>query len=252
VADPLDETQKVAPVDLYPIPTLAQHEREVRKLWTICILSATGIFVGGTATILALARAQYEIAALVGISTIGFQVIVMSYGAGFFVPAFLTSLKKLALGIRLNYKGLEFAQETTEAMRELKGDLKPVVSDLKYVAEKAKPVVDTLHCLIVQEKRLEKMSDDMTAIRARIERDTKPLKLNRRPEEETVPAGPEDRALSDQVMRAWTRFAATGDPGVATWPRYTKPDDRHAVFNAPLGTGQALRKAQCDYWIPNA
>jgi len=162
------------------IPSLAEHEREIRRLWRLCIVLASGVFVGALAVVLALVAAQHQLAALLAISTIGFQVLVMSYGAGFFVPAFVTSLKKLGLGIRLSYRGLELAQETAHTVRELREDLGPVVADLKYIAERARPVVDTLHRLVVQERLLERISEDMKAIRARVERDTEPLPVRRR------------------------------------------------------------------------
>jgi para-nitrobenzyl esterase len=63
------------------------------------------------------------------------------------------------------------------------------------------------------------------------------------------PPVPADLQLSSAMLRAWTRFAATGDPngpGLPHWPRYDRVTEPHLEFGTPIRTGQAYRKAQVD------
>jgi para-nitrobenzyl esterase len=63
------------------------------------------------------------------------------------------------------------------------------------------------------------------------------------------PPMPADFQLSSAMLRAWTRFAASGDPNgpdLPQWPRYDRMTDPYLEFGTPIRTGQAYRKAQVD------
>jgi para-nitrobenzyl esterase len=58
-----------------------------------------------------------------------------------------------------------------------------------------------------------------------------------------------DLQLSSAMRRAWTRFAANGDPngpGLPQWPRYDRATDPYLEFGTPIRAGHAYRKAQVD------
>jgi len=60
---------------------------------------------------------------------------------------------------------------------------------------------------------------------------------------------PADLQLSSAMMRAWTRFATSGDPngpGLHQWPRYDRATDPYLEFGTPIRVGRAYRKAQVD------
>jgi para-nitrobenzyl esterase len=51
------------------------------------------------------------------------------------------------------------------------------------------------------------------------------------------------------MMRAWTRFATSGDPngpGLPQWPRYDRATDPYLEFGTLIRAGRAYRKAQVD------
>jgi para-nitrobenzyl esterase len=65
-----------------------------------------------------------------------------------------------------------------------------------------------------------------------------------------------DRALSDEMLRRWVAFAATGNPngrdGTATapatlsWPSYNRLEDEHFEFDDGAKVGQQLDRNACD------
>jgi para-nitrobenzyl esterase len=67
------------------------------------------------------------------------------------------------------------------------------------------------------------------------------------------PPDPADVQLSAATLRAWARFAATGDPngpGLPKWPRYDRATDPYLELGTPIRTGQGYRKAQLDALEP--
>ncbi|MFL6601654.1 MAG: carboxylesterase/lipase family protein [Steroidobacteraceae bacterium] len=63
------------------------------------------------------------------------------------------------------------------------------------------------------------------------------------------PPVPADLHLSSLMLRAWTRFAATGDPnapGLPQWPRYDRATDPYLEFGTLIRPGQAYRRPQLD------
>ena len=46
-----------------------------------------------------------------------------------------------------------------------------------------------------------------------------------------------DRKVSEEMMKMWTQFARTGNPGVEgliEWPAYSKDDDKYMYIADPL------------------
>ncbi len=63
-------------------------------------------------------------------------------------------------------------------------------------------------------------------------------------------ATPQQRALSNAMMTAWTRFAATGDPngpGLPVWPRANGPDDPYLAFGTSIVAAHGFRTEALDF-----
>jgi hypothetical protein len=125
------------------IPTHEEFWRGVRRIWIVCILVATAIFGSGGSLIgyLLFVKGSHG-EHIIYVSTSIFQVLVMSYGMGFFVPAFLTSLRMLGLGLRMNRRALEIGEKTASNLDMFKRDLTPVLDDLKSAVGNAKAVLE--------------------------------------------------------------------------------------------------------------
>lgn len=177
-------------MDKIHIQSSGEHKEQIKRLWTICIILASLIFLAtGSATLLMLFWFKVDPPAVLVASTLFFQILVVSYGMGFFVPAFLTSLTKLSLSIQMGRESLRMGQETVEAMKDVQGNLKPILDDLKDVVEKTQPVVDKMN-EAVQKGILEKVEGHLEAIRKRIDKDTQPLPVRRREEKTEIMAAP--------------------------------------------------------------
>jgi hypothetical protein len=172
--DALNKSQEIDLGSTVPIPSFEEHERAIKKLWRTCILLGSVMFVGSVLTLVFFARRRYDLSALLGISTMTFQVVGMTYGAAFLVPAFLTSLKRMGLSVRMMYEGNRLGVEGARAMKEIRDDMKPILLE-------GREVVKTVHKAIVEEGLLKQVAADMKAIRTRIDRDTTPLKPVARP-----------------------------------------------------------------------
>lgn len=68
-----------------------------------------------------------------------------------------------------------------------------------------------------------------------------------------APPDATDRHLSETIMQAWARFAATGDPngpGMPRWPAYSPVDDPYLELGMQVRTGVAYHRAQLDAFEP--
>ena len=62
---------------------------------------------------------------------------------------------------------------------------------------------------------------------------------------------PEEEALSDAIVGAWTSLAANGNPGVVQgvpWPQAASGDDPYLRLDVPVSAGDGVRNEQCDFW----
>src|SRR4029077_17583157 len=104
--DPIERIPQIN-ATLAKIPTTDQHKRKIRLLWKSCIIAACAILVIVGGLVLCLFLKGYDSKKIVEVSTTVFQVLVLSYGMGFFVPCLMTSILNMWLGIEMSRVGLE-------------------------------------------------------------------------------------------------------------------------------------------------
>lgn len=103
----------------YKIPSREQHKAFIRRLWKSCLFAALAIFLITGTLMLTLFMKGYDSKKILEVSTVVFQILVLSYGMGFFVPAFLTSLFNMALGVEMSRKGLEIGDKTAKILDQV-------------------------------------------------------------------------------------------------------------------------------------
>jgi para-nitrobenzyl esterase len=70
---------------------------------------------------------------------------------------------------------------------------------------------------------------------------------------------PAEEVLSDELVSAWTRFTATGNPNAtdnSPWPRFTTASNAPAIFSEKPGLGtftlqQWSANHNCTFWTGN-
>jgi para-nitrobenzyl esterase len=64
------------------------------------------------------------------------------------------------------------------------------------------------------------------------------------------PTDAKDKALSEAMMGAWVRFAASGDPngGGLSWPAYDPAKDNYISFGETVGQGAGWRTRELDFF----
>lgn len=164
--DAQDSAQEIEAQAFGSIPTFEEHNREIQRLWTTCIVVASGLFLGLTLGLVVLFAAKTQLAIIVLLSTLAFQVVGISYGIGFLVPAAMTSIRRLSLSLQMGYQGLRMTRTMTAEMGDLIGEVKPIME----VASR-----------IVKDGYFEKIEGHMKAIRTAIERQAAPVKPLVRP-----------------------------------------------------------------------
>jgi hypothetical protein len=125
----------------FVVPSRADHNRFIRKLWKWCIGGAIGVFIVTGGIVLALFLTGHDSKKIVEVSTSVFQVLILSYGLGFFVPTLLTSLFKMSLGVEMSRKALEIGNQTAESLDTLKKDIGPLLKDGKELMADMKPII---------------------------------------------------------------------------------------------------------------
>jgi hypothetical protein len=120
MTDPADESQIMPAVkEEFVIPSDAEQRAAIRRLWLTCIGAAAGVFAITGGIVLTLFLKGYDSKKVVEISTAIFQVLMLSYGMGFFVPALITSLRTMMLGVRMSRKGLEIGEQTAQTIMKV-------------------------------------------------------------------------------------------------------------------------------------
>jgi len=147
----------------HKIRTREEHKAFIRRIWTICIAMAILVFVTTGGIVAALFMAGYDSKRVVEISTSIFQVVVLSYGLGFFVPAFLTSLITMYLGVEMSRRGLEIGEQTAQHIDRLQGELKTMVSEFKEGTKEAKQAMVEIRDYLRDQKRVENKLEDSLA-----------------------------------------------------------------------------------------
>jgi hypothetical protein len=113
MSDPINKSQAMLVVkEELSIPSDAEQKASIRRLWLTCIVAAVGVFLITGGVVLTLFLMGYDSKKVVEVSTAIFQVLMLSYGMGFFVPALITSLRTMMLGVRMSRKGLEIGEQT--------------------------------------------------------------------------------------------------------------------------------------------
>jgi len=126
------------------IPTQEDHDRLIRRIWRGCIGAAAAVFLTTGGIVLSLFLAGHDSKKIVEVSTSVFQVLMLSYGLGFFVPALLTSLLTMGLGVRMSRKGLDVGQQTADHVGRLQGDLTAALDRQREATELFARKVDEL------------------------------------------------------------------------------------------------------------
>lgn len=123
------------------IPSRAEHDALVRKIWKLCLIGAVLLFATTGTTVLVMWKLGYDSKAIVNVSTIVFQVVLLPYGLGYVAPTLATSLLKMALGVEMSRRGLEIADSTAGTLEKLNRDVTPVVADVKELVSDLKPMI---------------------------------------------------------------------------------------------------------------
>jgi hypothetical protein len=167
--DELDKSQKMQPVPTFVFPNVLspdQLDREIRKVWKICIVASFSV------PILAFVVSVLLFLGITDLKTVGLiaypitAIVLMTFGLAFVIPATLTSIRRVSATVRMAYTGLQTNQQTTESIKAFLQEARPIVEVLKNQ---------------VQDGFLEKIEGHLKVIADRVKKDTTPLPTGRRP-----------------------------------------------------------------------
>lgn len=118
----------------FKIPTREEHDRRIRRIWTVCIAIATVCFLAMGGTVIGMASTGYDSKSIVNVLLIAVYIVVPLYGVGYMGPAFATSLV-------MGRRGIEIGEKTSETMDEFARDIKPILRDAQDVIGEVKKLV---------------------------------------------------------------------------------------------------------------
>lgn len=137
----LDETKTFSAVT---IPSRERHNLVIRRLWWWCAAGAALVFAATSAVALALYFKGHDSDKILKVSTTIFQILIMSYGIGFFVPAFTTSLLKMSLGVEMSREGLEVGKRTAKHIDHLQKELRGILTDVREIVGPVRSLIEDL------------------------------------------------------------------------------------------------------------
>ena len=182
----------------YKIPSRAEHNLLIHRIWKHCLIASLVLFVVTGGTVLFLFMKGYDSKSIINVSTAIFQVIVLSYGMGFFVPAFLSSLIKMHLGLEMSRMSVNVLDKMDKGINERllrvdrildtaeKPDSHPLMKEAKQAALDIKAEVGNLT------KEVKRVADVYT----------KPLVPPKRLENQSGPAGKANGDSSESSIPA--------------------------------------------------
>jgi len=180
--DPNKPTQAV-PAAAYKLPSRAAHAAFIRKVWWCCIVGAAVCFVSMAGTVLYMGAMGHDSKAIVNVQLIIVYIVLPVYAIGYVAPTLASSLIKMSLG-------LEVSRESATILERVDAAIDARAAKLDRLVERTDKLVAEIDaCTHPLAKKFDEMAAHMAAIRARVERDTTPLPLKRRPAEAGVPAG---------------------------------------------------------------
>jgi hypothetical protein len=191
----------------YHIPSREEHDRFIRRMWMYCGIAAVTVFFLTGGVVLALFLSGHEIQKIVEVSTAIFQVVILSYGLGFFVPCLLTSLFKMALGVEMSREGLEIGQKTAQILNKVDEAIESRLDKADRILERIDRAVAEIDK--GEHPTFKKLTDTlksaeahMEAIRRRIEKDTSPLPSLKRPTvDDDISIDPSDEEVAAELDR---------------------------------------------------
>jgi hypothetical protein len=136
------------------IPSREEHRREIRRLWTRCILVAASIFVSTSILVVVLLLSGVDPVIVAAVSSTFFQIVVASYGLAFFVPAFMTSLRRMEIAVEMSRMSLEVGVETADSLKEFKEEIKPIVKDGQELVKDIRPVIGEVSTVVKEGKKV--------------------------------------------------------------------------------------------------
>jgi hypothetical protein len=120
MADPA-KSQEMPAVkeDAYHIPSRAEHQLTVRRIWRTCGITGASVCLFMLGTVVAMKMMHYEAKDIVSVQLILVYIFVPVYGLGFVAAALATSLLKMGLAVDMSREGLDIGQKTAEVAEKI-------------------------------------------------------------------------------------------------------------------------------------
>lgn len=113
------------------IPTAEQHEASLRRVWRISLTFAGLQLLACLSVLLFVLFSRGNLQLLGIVSTVLFQILLVSFGIGFSVPAVMASMAKLSLTLEIGRESLELGRKSANSLVQLQSEFVPVLQSLK-------------------------------------------------------------------------------------------------------------------------
>lgn len=163
--DELDKSQKIPAITFENIVPPEELDREIRRVWKVCILMSTTVPLLAGAVGAALFLGYTKLSTIGMVAPAVMAIVLMTFGLAFIVPATITSIRRVSMTVRMAYTGLKTNQYTTDSIKDFLKEARPIVEVMKNQ---------------VEDGFLEKIEGHLKTIADRVKRDTAPLPTGRR------------------------------------------------------------------------